>query len=88
MAKNEFQFIYQVVYSFSKELNKTQKQWNNFTFSWTKKIFKHCEQEFYPSGKLGRITATSPLCGTANPLDLIEDWGLDQGLTEDVLGVA
>ena len=44
MAKNEFQFIYQVVYSFSKELNKTQKQWNNFTFSWTNSFEFECEK--------------------------------------------
>ena len=31
--------LYQGVYSFTKELNKTQKQCNNDTFSWTKMFF-------------------------------------------------
>ena len=35
MAKNEWNFIYQGVNSFTKEWNKTRKQCNNFTFSWT-----------------------------------------------------
>ena len=36
MAKNELNFIYQGVNSFTKEWNKMRKQCNNFTFSWTK----------------------------------------------------